>query len=284
MPSPRFRTQYVLSILSAAGALTVLGIFLLLSIQGEKITEAIQSQVDMLVILNDSTTDVNAKTLVIELNMMPFVQKLNYVSKDSAEQQFIRANKEDFTDILNTNPLFSSIDINLKPNYANADSVAMIKIKLLNNPIISEIYYQNDLVNSINSNYRTLQWIFLGLGILLLLVTFLLIDSTTRLALYSQRFVIKTMQLVGATKWFIMKPYLLRGLLFGFVSGIIAALIVISLENLVLNQFPGLTNFQNVQWTGISLAGLIVIGIVFMILSSWIAVRKYLNKHVDTLY
>lgn len=284
MPAPRFRTQYLLSILSAAGALTVLGIFLLLSIQGEKISEAIQSQVDMLVILNDSASDVDAKTLVIELNMMPYVQKLNYVSKDSAAQQFIRTNKEDFSDILNSNPLFSSIDINLKPKYANEDSVMMIKKQLLNHSAISEIYYQNDLVNTINANYHTLQWIFFGLGILLLLVTFLLIDSTSRLALYSQRFVIKTMQLVGATKWFIMKPYLLRGLLFGFVSGIIASLIVISLENLVLNQFPGLTDFQNVKWTGISLAALIVIGMVFMVFSSWFAVRKYLNQHVDTLY
>ena len=284
MPAPRFRTQYLLSILSAAGALTVLGIFLLLAVQGEKISEAIQSQVDMLVILNDSASDMNAKTLVIELNMKPYVQKLNYVSKDSAARQFIRENHEDFSDILESNPLFSSIDINLKPNYANEDSAGMIKKQLLNNPLISEIYYQNNLANTINSNYQAVEWIFFGIGILLLLVTFLLIDSTSRLALYSQRFVIKTMQLVGATKWFIMKPYLLRGLLFGFLSGLIASLIVISLENLVLNQFPGLTDFQNVQWTGISLASLIVIGMVFMVFSSWIAVRKYLNRHVDTLY
>jgi cell division transport system permease protein len=280
----RFKPSHIYSIISTALVLFVAGILFLILLHGSKMSDYLKENISFTLILKDNATDDAAKKLMTELNTQPFVKSADYISKAQAQDIYIEEFGDDYRDMLEGNPLFSSIDIKMNANYTHPDSVMAIQNKLQTNPAVQEFYYESKLVELSNKNFKTLSIIIIILSLLLGFVAYTLIDSTIRLAMYSQRFLLRSMQLVGATNSFIRKPFLLKGLLNGFISGIIAVALLITLLNVMLNILPDLKALQDFNLTILLFAGIIFLGIFFTIASSFLVVNKYLRMHLDELY
>ncbi|MCK4289010.1 MAG: hypothetical protein KAW86_07390, partial [Bacteroidales bacterium] len=182
------------------------------------------------------------------------------------------------------NPLLPSIDLRLKAEYANIDSLAIIEKDLLANKNVKEVFYQKSLVHLINKNLRRISIIILGFSILLLIIAIALINNTIRLSVYSKRFLIKSMQLVGATQAFIRRPFILKGILHGILGAFIAILLLVGILYFSQQEIPELVNLQDADLF-ISIFGFVILlGIIISWMSTFFAVKKYLNLKADSLY
>lgn len=209
-----------------------------------------------------------------------------FISSDSAANILKDELGEDFVNFLGYNPLLPTIQIKLNPEYANNDSLAVIQNNLSQNNLVKEAYYQKDLVSIVNSNLRKISIILLIFTGLLLLISIALINSSIRLSVYSKRFLIRTMQLVGAKHRFIRKPFVLNGILNGIVSAIIALGLLVAAIYFAEQKFPAFAKLQeNVLISYVYLFfGIIMLGIIISWLSTTMAIRKYLRIRTDRLY
>ncbi|MCD4736543.1 MAG: cell division protein FtsX, partial [Bacteroidales bacterium] len=182
------------------------------------------------------------------------------------------------------NPLLSTIEVRFRADYANNDSLSIVKEKILADSNVKEVYYQESLVDAVNKNINKIGIILLAFSALLLIIAIALINNTIRLSVYSKRFIIRSMQLVGATRGFISRPFILKGILYGFISSIIANLLIIGVLYITRREFPELVNLHETDLY-ISLFGMVIIfGILFTWLSNYFAVRKYIRMKTDFLY
>jgi len=247
-------------------------------------SDYLKENISFTLILKDNVTDENGKKLQEELSSQPYVKSADYISKTQAQDIYIEEFGDDYRDMLEGNPLFASIDIKMNANFTQPDSVMAIQNRLQANSAVQEFYYESKLVELSNKNFKTFSFIIIVLSLLLGFVAFTLIDSTIRLAMYSQRFLLRSMQLVGATNSFIRRPFLLKGLINGFISGLISVALLITLLNVMLNILPDLKALQDFNLTILLFAGIISLGILFTIASSYFVVNKYLRMHLDELY
>ena len=280
----RFKPSHIYSIISTALVLFVAGILFLILLHGSKMSDYLKENISFTLILKDNVTDENGKKLQEELSSQPYVKSADYISKTQAQDIYIEEFGDDYRDMLEGNPLFASIDIKMNANFTQPDSVMAIQNRLQANSAVQEFYYESKLVELSNKNFKTFSFIIIILSLLLGFVAFTLIDSTIRLAMYSQRFLLRSMQLVGATNSFIRRPFLLKGLINGFISGLIAVALLITLLNVMLNILPDLKALQDFNLTILLFAGIISLGILFTIASSYFVVNKYLRMHLDELY
>jgi cell division transport system permease protein len=180
--------------------------------------------------------------------------------------------------------LLSSFNMTVTANFANSDSLKLVKAFLLANPAVKEVYYQENVLDLINKNLQTIALVIAGFSVLLLLITITLINNSIRLSLYSQRFLIKSMQLVGATAWFIKKPYLLKSFLQGLLSVFVSVALLFGVMQVSDAQLPELRDLRNDTYTLIIGAGMLLIGLVISLVSTWFAISKYLRNTIDDLY
>ena len=213
-----------------------------------------------------------------------YVKSTEYITKEEAAQQFKEELGEDFTNFLGYNPLLPTIEVRFNADYANNDSLAIIKDKILANSNVKEVWYQESLVDVVNSNVKKIGVIILGFSGLLLLISFALINNTIRLSVYSKRFIIRSMLLVGATRLFISKPFIWKGIIQGLAGAFIAIFLLAGLIYLSQKELPELINFQEIDLY-LSLFGLVILlGIVITWFSNYFAVRKYIKIKTDNLY
>jgi cell division transport system permease protein len=191
---------------------------------------------------------------------------------------------EDFIKFLGYNPLLSSIDVYMKADFANNQSIDILSKQLQKNPMINEVRYQKSLVDMINQNIRTISLVILGFGSVLLIIAVALINNTIRLAIYSQRFIIKSMQLVGATRGFIRKPFINYGILHGFIAGLIAIILLVLTLYFAQKEIPELVILTDFTEFGIVFLGVIGVGILISGISTYFAVTKYLGLKTQDLY
>jgi cell division transport system permease protein len=218
------------------------------------------------------------------LDATDFVKSTEYITPEQAAEELQEELGEDFIGFLGYNPLLPSIELKLRAEYTNIDSLSMIESRIIANPDVKEIYYQKDLVHLINRNIRRIGLVILGFSALLLIIAVALINNTIRLSVYSKRFIIRTQQLVGATGSFIRRPFLWSGVLQGIFAAFIAIIFLGVLLYLSRQEVPELVNLQDLTLIG-TLFGLVVVtGIVLTYLSTWFAVKKYLRAHTDRLY
>lgn len=214
----------------------------------------------------------------------PFVKNTQYVSKELAARNLQKDLGEDFVKFLGYNPLLSSIDVYLKADYANNANIAQFKAQLQKNPLVKEVIYQQSLVDLMNQKLASISLVILAFAGIFLVVSVALINNTIRLAIYSQRFLIKSMQLVGATKGFIRKPFLLYGIWHGLLGGLIAIILLIGMLYLATIQIPDLVILQNYTEFGIVFLGVIGLGIFISAFSTYLAVSKFLRLKIYDLY
>ena len=280
----KIRSSYFSTIVSLSLVLFVLGLLGLVLLNAKKLSNYVKENIGLSVIINDSVKEADLMLLKKNLDLAPFVKKATFVTKEQAAESLKKDLGEDFVKFLGYNPLLSSFDIKLRAEYANNDSLLVIEKILLQNPNIKEVYYQKSLVNVINENVNKIGIVLLGFSAILSIISFALINNTIRLYIYSKRFLIKTMQLVGATQSFISKPFIYRSMWNGFYSALITIALLMGLIYTAQNNFPELIELQDVNLFVKLFFMLIVAGVGITFLSTYFAVKKYLKIQSDDLY
>lgn len=280
----RTGASHFYAIVSTALVLFLVGISLLIFLHGNKLISQFKESIEFTAILHDQSDDANGHKLAADLKELPWVVEAEYVSKADAAERYIAITGDDFRDVLENNPLYSSVNIRLDSDYANADSLKMVEALILAKPMVSEFYYEKQLVGVLDRNVKRIGWIVGGISLILLAITIFVIDSTMRLSMYSNRFTIRSMQLVGATRWFIVKPFLSRSMVDGLLSAILAVGALGLLLNVAIQFMPELYLLQDVQLTLALFILVSTVGIVFTLLSTYKAVTKYLRVKLEDLY
>ncbi len=281
---------YISVVLSITLALFVIGIFGMLVIYSKELERVVQENVKIQVYLKNHLTDAQRTQVEKNLYSKNFLPKTNkdkavqFISKDEAAKQFIQETGEDFQKFLGENPLRDAFLVGIDPSYQ--DNASMLKIKTEVEAIsgVFQVYYVENVIESVNKNVTKIGFVLIGIASILFITVVMLINNTLRLALFSQRFLIRSMQLVGAKKWFIQQPFLLRASLHGLIAGTIASALLITLISYANKRVEDLQLIQNNERLLLLAVGLIVLGIVVALLSTQRAVSKYLKLSLDELY
>ncbi len=282
--SNKFKSTSLITIVSISLVLFILGLLALIILDAQKITRDVKETADVEVFLYNNTKEADIAKLQKMLDASDFVKSTAFISKDSAAKQLQSVDKEDFIGLLGYNPLPASINIHVKAEYANSDSLTLIEKRLAHYPQVKEVVYQKSLIKMMNENLKKITFIMLGFSALLLLVSLTLINNTIRLTVYSKRFLIKTMQLVGATQGFIRRPFMWKGVRNGLMASAIALLMIFGVIHMAQSQLPDLAEMNDVN-TYFILAGTVVfMGIVLSWISTYFAMRRYLRLRSDDLH
>ena len=282
----RMAGSYFMSLMSIALVLFLLGVFALLMLHAQKLSNHLKENIGFEVVMNSNANEDNILKLQKELDAMPAVKSTTYITKDEAIRRLSEDLGEDFLQWLGNedNPLLPSIDVRFKADYANNDSLNLIQAQLLKNKDIKEIYYHKSLVNLINQNMNRIGLGLMIASLVLLIIAITLIRNTIRLSIYSKRFLVRSMQLVGATPAYIRRPFIRSGITQGFFGALIADAFLALLLYGLYQRLPELTLVQDYTIIICIFGGIIVLGILLGGLSTRFALRKYLNADVDKLY
>ncbi len=280
---------YLSVVFSITLALFVIGVFGSLIIYSKELERIVRESVKIQVFLQSNVTEAQRLQIQKTLTSKYFTPKdqaeaVKFVSKEEAAQEFIKETGEDFQKFLGENPLRNAFLVKIADDYHEADSLKKIKSEVEKITGVFQVYYVENVIESINKNITKISLALLGVALLLLLTVVLLINNTVRLALFSQRFLIRSMQLVGAKRWFIQKPFLYRAMGHGLLAGGIASLLLIGLISLGNRRIDDLQLIQNNERLFALLLALLVVGVLVAFLSTFRAVNKYLKLSLDELY
>ena len=284
--SPRKKTKsvYVSTVISIALVLLMTGLLGLILVHAKNLSRYVKENIVLNVIVNDNVSEGDVLSIQKNLESDDFVLRSEYVSKELAAKNLQEDLGEDFVEYLGRNPLLPSIDVYLKEQYANSDSIQMFINKIGRNSRIKEVVYQESLIDMVNKNIRIIGIVILAFTAILLVIAVALINNTIRLAIYSQRFLIKSMQLIGATKSFIRRPYILYGIAHGLIGSLIAILLLLLTLHFAQQEVPELVFLRD--WFEFVVIFAIVIGLGILIsgASTYFAVTKYLRAKSASLY
>ncbi|MDB9961092.1 permease-like cell division protein FtsX [Oceanihabitans sp.] len=277
-------SSYFSVVLSIALVLFLLGLLGMLVLNAKKVSDHFKEQVVVTIYLKDSAKEVEMKQLEKSLALADYVKSTEYVSKEQAAAAMKAENGEDFMEFLGYNPLQNSIDVHLKADYVTSEHLEEISNEALTKNYVDEVRYDNDLVKLMNNNVKKISFWVLILSVLFTLIAVLLINSSIRLAVYAKRFTIKTMQMVGATKQFIRKPFVWKSVQLG-ITGAIIALTGMAIVLFYLNKtFPELQLLNNVLLITILFVSIFFLGIIITWISTFFATQRFLNLKTDQLY
>lgn len=280
----RVITSYFSVVLSIFLVLFLLGILGLFVINSERLSDNFKEEIVMTVFFKNEATDSVTTAFREELKTAKFAKSFEYVSKEKAAAQHKKVIGEDFMQFLGVNPLQNSFDIHLKAAFVTNPEIAKIEQRLRKNDMIADIVYDKQLVTMVNDNVKNISmWILIISGVFAL-ISVLLINSSLRLSIYSKRFIIKTMQMVGATKSFIRKPFIKTNVILGVIGSVLAILALIGVLIYIQTSFPNLGILENQLAIGIVLVGVLVLGIVITLISTYFATQRFLNLRTDDLY
>ncbi len=280
----RGKATYIYSIIGVALVLFLLGTLGWLVINAGQLSQVFKENIEVVVEFNDNTRDELALKLKDIIDQQAFTKSSEYISKEKAAEVFKKDFGEDFLTVLDYNPLFTSVNIYLHADYINTDSLIKIERFLKQSNIVRTVTYQKNLVDLMNKNVQKIGLVILIISIVLIFSVIILIDNTIRLAMFSNRFLIKTMQMVGATRWFIAKPFNIRSVINGVISALIAIGGILLLKTTAEAWLPELKTLYSLKWMIILCSGIMLMGIVISFLSTHRSVIKYLKTHLDDLY
>lgn len=280
----KVRNSNISAVVSISLVLFLIGILGLIMLYAQTLSIYVRENIGFSVIMKDNTKEVDMLQLQKFLDARPSVKSTKFISKDEAAVRLKEDLGEDFVEFLGYNPLLPSIDVRLKAEYANPDSLAKMEAELMQDPKVHEVYYQKSLVEVINRNVRKMGLVILIFCGLLSIVAVALINNTIRLSVYSKRFIIKSMQLVGATQEFIRKPFVITGIIRGLIGAGIANIMLLFVILFVRKSAPELFALQEFVITAILFTGVVAAGALISWLSTTFAVRKYLKLKGDDLY
>lgn len=282
--SRKTKQVYISTVISIALVLLMIGLLGLMLVHARNLSNYVKENIVLNIIVSDGAKEVDVLSLQKQIDTHPYVLHTQYVSKEIAAQNLQKDLGEDFLQFLGYNPLLSTIDVYMKAEHANNESIKAFSSQLTKNPLVKEVIYQKSLIDMVNQNIRIIGLVILAFAAVLLIIAVALINNTIRLAIYSQRFLIKSMQLVGATRGFIRRPFLGYGILHGFLGGLIAVILLLLTLYLAQQQIPELIVLRNWFEFGAVFAAVVIIGILISGLSTYFAVSKYLRLKIYNLY
>ncbi|WP_162944599.1 cell division protein FtsX [Flavisolibacter nicotianae] len=285
--SKRGKPSYVMSIIGVTLVLFLLGIVGWMIINTNKLSEYFKENVEVKVYLANKVSPKDSAALLQFIASRPYVRSYEYVNKDVAKKKYLQDGNEDFSTILDYNPLPDGIYFKPKNEYVQSDSLEKISKEIKEGQstgLVSDVSYPKELVSNMNQNFRNISLIILGIAIILSIVVIFLIDNTIRLAMFSNRFLIKTMQMVGATRQFIARPLTIRAIVNGAISAGIAIVLIYVLILVAENFIPWLSGVRSSSTLFLLFLALMIIGITITFLSTWRSVSKYLRMKLDELY
>lgn len=282
--SKRGKPSYFMSILGVTLVLFLLGIIGWLVINANKLGDYFKESVEVRAYLRGNVSAQDSTSLVQFIASRPYVKEYAFVTKEMAKKKYLDDGNDDWKGVLTENPLPNSIDFKLKTQYVQSDTLLNIVAEIKQNTLISDVQYPKELVTNLSRNINRISLILLALAVVLGIVVIVLIDNTIRLAMFSNRFLIKTMQMVGATRGFIAKPLNIRAVINGAISGVIAIALVYGLIAVAENFLPELAALRDVSTLILLFTLLIIVGIAITLFSTYRSVRKYLRMKLDELY
>ena len=280
----RGKPSYFMSILGVTLVLVLLGIIGWLVINASKLGDYFKESVEVRAELRGDLNPKDSATLMNYISAKPYVKSIEFVTKAKAREIFLADGNKSWDGILDANPLPNSINFKMKQHYMNADSLAAIQADLQKQTFVAEVSYPKALVENLNKNIRKISLVLLAIALILSTVVIALIDNTIRLAMFSNRFLIKTMQMVGATRTFIARPMDKKAVINGAISGVIAVFIVGMVILVAQNIIPELKSIHDTGDMILLFLALIVLGICITVFSTHRSVIKYLKMKLDDLY
>lgn len=280
----RLVSSYISVVVSIALVLFLLGLLGMLVLNAKKVSDHFKEQVVVTIYLKDTAKEVERKQLEKSLAMAEYVKSTAYVSKADAAAFMKAETGEDFMDFVGYNPLQNSIDVHLKADFVTSEHLEKISAEALNKKFVDEVTYDNDLVNLMNDNVKKISFWVLVISGLFTLIAVLLINSSLRLAVYSKRFTIKTMQMVGATKRFIRRPFVWKSIRLGIIGAILALIGMAIVLYYINKTFPELELLTNPILMVLLFVVVFALGIVITWISTHFATQRFLNLKTDELY
>lgn len=280
----RLQTSYLSVVISISLVLFLLGTLGYIVLKTNNVSEYFKEKVVMTVFLKDRIKKHDLEVFVAELKKEPHVKSTRYISKKVAAKKYSKEIGENFVEFLGENPLKNAVDIHFKSDYVSEESMVKMKKKLLKRSIIYEITYDKSLVKFLTKNIQRVSFWLLILSAIFTLISVILINSSIRLSVYSKRFDIKTMQMVGATKKFIRKPFIIKSIQLGIISAVIAIIIIVLLITYLNQLFPTLNLLKGYKELTILLVGILLMGILISWISTFFATQRFLNLRTEELY
>jgi len=277
-------SSYFSVVISITLVLFLLGCLGILVINTKRISDNFKENLVMNVYLTDEAKDIEIKQLQKTLALENYTKKVIYVTKEEAAEVMKTELGEDYLDTVGYNPLSNSLDIYFNADFVNGNQLQLIKEELIARGYVEDVLYQKDLVLLMNNNIKKITFWTLVICAVFTLIAVLLINSSIRLAVYSKRFIIKTMQMVGATKKFIRKPFILKNIQLGILGAILAIIGMVFVLYYLDKSFPELQFLQNQLLIGLLFLGIFILGIFITLISTFIATQRFLNLKTDQLY
>lgn len=280
----RLRSSYLTLVISVSLVLFLLGVLGLVLINARELSDYLRESLSFSIMLDDEAKEPDIRMLQKDLDAKPFVKSTEYVSKDAAAVKMKKELGEDFINFLGENPLPPTIDVYLYAGFTSPDSVSKIEKYVREYPFVKEVYVQESLLFLINENVRKISFSLLIMSTLLFLIALTIINNTIRLSIYSRRFLIRTMQLVGATRGFIRKPFLIQSAIQGLLAALVAMSLLLGLLYLIEKEFLLLFSFESTYLLILLGVAIIVTGVLINIISTFFSVNRYLSISEDKLY
>lgn len=290
MSSPKKKKRFsflearITSTLSVSLVLFILGIMALLGVLANNLSIYVRENIGFSIVLKESARDNQIADLQNNLEQAPYVKAAQYISKEEALKEVMIELGENPEEILGTNPMKASVEVRLKAEYANPDSIAAIENELMQNAFIDNIQFQKDLIQSVNENMRNIGLILLILAAVLMVISYVLISNTIRLTAYSRRFIIYTMKLVGATPGFIRRPFIISNIISGIIAAIIAILLLTGCVSYIVSEFDSFYTLITLPTLLGVYAIVLVLGVLLTAISAFFAVNRYIRMKRDDLY
>jgi len=280
----RLRSSYLTLVISVSLVLLLLGILGFILINARELADYFRESLSFSIMLDDDAKEADIRMLQKDLDAKLFVKSTKYISKDEAAVKMKKDLGEDFISFLGDNPLPPSIDVYLHAGYTGPDSVAKIEKYVHEYPFVKEVYYQESLLFLINENVKKISLYLLIISSFLFLISLTIINNTIRLSIYSRRFLIRTMQLVGATRAFIRRPFIVQSAFHGLLAALIAMSLLMGLLYLIEKEYFLMFTFESTKLLVLLGVSLIVTGVLINIISTFFSVNRYLNISEDKLY
>lgn len=282
----RFAGSYFVSLMSIMLVLFVLGMYAFIVIYTDRILNYVKENIGFEVVIKNNTKESSIISLKNELSKKDYIKSIEYISKEEATNRMKEDLGEDFLKWLGDveNPLLPSLDIRFVAEYANSDSMAMVEKWIGKKSIVKEVVYQKTLTNTINDNINRVKIILFAISLILLLIAITLINHTIRLSIYSKRFIVRTMQLVGATRGFVMKPFLKTFMLQGIIAAVIALILITLTLFGIRDYLPEMNMTQSNEYIMAIYISVMVLSLILTFLSTYFSMRKYIDADIDKFY
>lgn len=280
----RLANSYVSSLISTSLVLFLVGVTSMLLVNARSVSDYFKENLQISVLMKPEVSDAQAMDFQVELDNMHFIKSTAFVSREQGTEEMKAMLGEDFMDVFNSIPVPASIDVTLQAEYVSSDSVAVVRDRILESNLVDEVEYQQSLIEALNANLRKISMFFAVFIALLLFISFVLINNTVRLSIFSRRFSIHTMKLVGATRSFIREPFLLQSVIQGFFASVIATVILLAVMFFVRKGFVRMFEIFRMELLLAVIGIMIVSGIIICMASTCFAVNRMVSLTRDELY